>query len=278
MRFRKTSSLAVGVDAYLGKFPEGGRKSEGLSMRKALFGRIKRLHPKHLTDPRRRANRVVQAMHSEMSVISSAVDDPGQPNEYLIDLLLRAGSIAPSTELSSLADRCSNLQDATFVQQWPGEHYRLLAALGVALNAQSVLEIGTFTGLSALALRSTVPSVITNDIVPWAEIPGTVLNGSDFDSGVSQLIGDLSNPLVFKKSSELILAADFIFIDGPKNGKFEVNIEPQLRTLLRGSGKVVVWDDTRVMTMVGFWRSLDLPKIDATSLGHWSGTGIIQYC
>jgi predicted O-methyltransferase YrrM len=40
----------------------------------------------------------------------------------------------------------------------PGEHYRLLAALVKLLQPERVLEIGTFHGLSALALKKFLPS------------------------------------------------------------------------------------------------------------------------
>jgi hypothetical protein len=39
--------------------------------------------------------------------------------------------------------------------------------------------------------------------------------------------------------------------------------------------RVVVFDDIRVLPMLQLWRDLPFPKLDATSLGHWSGTGLL---
>jgi hypothetical protein len=38
----------------------------------------------------------------------------------------------------------------------------------------------------------------------------------------------------------------------------------------------VVVDDIRLLEMVQLWRDLPYDKIDATSLGHWSGTGLLR--
>lgn len=36
-------------------------------------------------------------------------------------------------------------------------------------------------------------------------------------------------------------------------------------------------DDIRVWTMLKTWREISYPKLDLTSFGHWSGTGIIEF-
>ena len=221
--------------------------------------------------------RKIDASHAEMSIIASAVDDPGQPSPQLISLLLDVGQVAQSLSLEGVVDRCRGTDAEAFIGQWPGEHYRLLAAMGQVLGAKKVFEIGTFTGLSALCLHTSVPEVTTNDVIPWREIAGSFLNETDFQTGIQQIVGDFTQPEVFNAHRSHLREADFIFIDGPKDGLFERRLEPLLRSLLQGSGKLVIWDDIRVMTMVPFWRSLDINKLDATSLGHWSGTGLIQY-
>jgi hypothetical protein len=37
-----------------------------------------------------------------------------------------------------------------------------------------------------------------------------------------------------------------------------------------------MFDDTRLPSMLKFWRELDYPKLDFTSFGHWSGTGLVE--
>ncbi|WP_164546837.1 MULTISPECIES: hypothetical protein [unclassified Variovorax] len=40
---------------------------------------------------------------------------------------------------------------------------------------------------------------------------------------------------------------------------------------------MIVFDDIRVMHMVDTWRRIARPKMDLSSFGHWSGTGLIDW-
>jgi hypothetical protein len=40
---------------------------------------------------------------------------------------------------------------------------------------------------------------------------------------------------------------------------------------------VLVFDDTRVRNMLHTWRDVRRPKLDLTSFGHWSGTGLVHW-
>jgi hypothetical protein len=93
---------------------------------------------------------------------------------------------------------------------------------------------------------------------------------------LEQRLGDLSVEHYFAAQLEVLRSADLIFVDGPKDRRFEPRFTRLLRNELEGSGKIVVFDDIRLLNMVRFWDRIDLGKFDATSLGHWSGTGIIQ--
>jgi hypothetical protein len=128
--------------------------------------------------------------------------------------------------------------------------------------------------LSAVALGASGARVTTFDVIPWVEFDDSCLVSGDFARGLEQEIGDLSDPSFFAAQAETISAADLIFIDGPKDGNFEWRLAELLIPLLKGRGTLLVWDDIRLMNMVGFWNWLPIPKLDATSFGHWSGTGI----
>ena len=39
---------------------------------------------------------------------------------------------------------------------------------------------------------------------------------------------------------------------------------------------VVVFDDIRVWNMLGVWPTIERPKLDLTSFGHYSGTGLVE--
>jgi len=220
---------------------------------------------------------LVQAEHAELSVISSAVDLLPPPDDFLLDLFICAADKARNIDLSWIEQRCSNPSQSKYVQQWPGEHYRLLSALVRCTNAKKVVEVGTHIGLGALSLMAKDVSVITYDIVPWDEFPNTALLTDDFKNGLEQRVGDLSDRKYFETQISVLTEAEILFIDGPKDGIFEPKLAEYLVSELAGSGKLVIWDDIRVMTMVDAWRRIPVAKLDATSIGHWSGTGFMHF-
>lgn len=217
----------------------------------------------------------VRASHVEWSLLSSVVDLEPKPPTELVRLLLAAASRALETDLSALEQRAAR-DDAQHVNLWPGEHYRLLAGLVETLDPRLIVEVGTFRGLGSLALKQKAASgarVITYDVLPYTSFQSPVLHEEDFGDGFQQRIGDLSDPSYFSTQLEIMSDADLMFIDGPKNGRFEHEFFRLLAEVGK-RGALLVLDDIRLMNMVGFWRELPLSKVDATSLGHYTGTGI----
>ena len=70
--------------------------------------------------------------------------------------------------------------------------------------------------------------------------------------------------------------ASLIFLDGPKNGRFEGQLLQHLTGLEPLPGRLLVVDDIRFVNMIDFWTSIASPKLDLTSFGHWSGTGLVD--
>lgn len=218
----------------------------------------------------------IRARHSELSVISSLDDSPGAPSRELVEGAVLAGVNAFDIDLSRLHGRSASALASISVH--PGEHYRLLASIVERLQPALVLEIGTFTGLSALAMMATLPShsrLISYDIVPWERLPEPALRQADFADGrLEQRIGNLAQPEYFQQNSSLLREARIIFVDGPKDGNFEPQFFRFLITLPRKEPCWVIFDDIRLWAMLDFWRNIAITKFDATSVGHWSGTGI----
>ena len=118
----------------------------------------------------------------EYSMIYDTLNTAGGPNDYLIDLALRAASEARHLQLPELSQRV-DAASTDFTRVWPGEHYRLLAALVELLQPKCVIEIGTFRGLSALALKKFLPAdgqIVTFDLIAWETVPDTCLRAEDF--------------------------------------------------------------------------------------------------
>lgn len=200
-----------------------------------------------------------------------------QPTDELIRLALDAAGRAHDLDLSNVAERCAP-QLAEWVRLWPGEHYRLLAGLVDVLRPRLVIEIGTFQGQGSLALLDRLPGgsrVVTFDVIAWEEITDCALSAGDFADGrLTQVIADLSHPEEFARHADLLAEADLVFMDAPKDGVFEPAFLELALPLWKGSRRVLVIDDIRLMPMVQLWRDLPLAKLDVTSFGHWSGTGL----
>ncbi len=220
-----------------------------------------------------------EARHGEKSMIFSLDDDPASAaSDRLLDVGLAAAQAARTVDLTHLHERLAG--PPFWPSVWPGEHYRLLAALGQVLTPRTIIEIGTATGLSALALRAGAPAatVATFDIVPWAEYPGTALREDDFADGrLVQHLDDLSQPAGVDTHRDLLRSASLIFIDAAKDGEQESRFLELLRAVDYEAPPVVVFDDIRQWKMLAIWRAIELPKLDLTSFGHWSGTGLVDF-
>jgi predicted O-methyltransferase YrrM len=221
----------------------------------------------------------VTAELNEWSVISSAIDLYERPTDAVLEILLAAAERAKTLHLDDVVERSAE-EDGRYVNLWPGEHYRLLAALAHTRNVDLAIDIGTWRGQSALALAAGARRVISYDIIAWDQVPGTTsLRPGDFTSGkIEQRIGDLTDPTFLASQIDTLHEADLILVDGPKGGvdedAFEYRFTREVLTQMTDRRRVIVYDDIRQMPMVQFWRDLPLAKLDATSLGHWSGTGI----
>lgn len=210
-------------------------------------------------------------------MIFSADDDTG-PSERLLDVALEAGAHARTISLRDLSARLGG--EPAWPEIWPGEHYRLLAGLVRTVKPRTVVEIGTATGLSALAMYGQLPSegrIVTFDLIPWVQYPGAVLSQDDFADGrLTQELHDFSTqqPGVH---AELLETADLIFIDAAKDGRQERRFLRLLETTPLRRDPIVIFDDIRVWNMLEIWREVRRPKLDITSFGHWSGTGLVDF-
>lgn len=216
----------------------------------------------------------ITARHVEPSLITSPT---GGPSERLLDMALQAVADARSIDLEWLAER----DPTAFATVWPGEHYKLLAALVGLLRPSAIVEIGTATGASALAMKSALDEdakLVTFDVVPWQEVPSAVLRDSDFADGrLEQRSDDLSTPAGWQANAELLHSAEFIFLDALHDGIQERNFLRGFDEVGLAAGPIVMLDDIRLWRMLSFWQDIPRPKLDLTSFGHWSGTGLVDY-
>ncbi len=229
---------------------------------------------------RRQRARLLAGAYDEWGILYSPHGDVTQSSAALTEFAIRSIDRTRHIDLAGLADRATRETERVDVVTWPGEHYQLLAGLAEVWgdgDPISVVEVGTYTGASALALLSTpsVEQVITFDLAPWDSFEHTMLRAEDFGARLEQRLDDLSDPDTFAAHASTLASADIVFVDAPKDGQFEYQFLPWLFAVEPERSQLVVLDDVRVVPMINLWRSLPLPKLDVASFGHWSGTGLV---
>ena len=222
----------------------------------------------------------VEACHVERSLLFSADDAPGGPSTALLDIALQVAQRARTIDLKAVSDRIPAGQ-IRYPDIWPGEHYRLLAAVVVCLRPRTVIETGTAEGLSALTMTELLPPrgrVTTFDLIPLNKYPETRLTAADFADGrLVQHIDDLSNPAVFTRHAELLRTAEVVFLDAAKDGRLEQVLLDHFSGLRFEKPPLFILDDIRLWNMLAIWRGIESPKLVLTSFGHWSGTGFVEW-
>lgn len=217
--------------------------------------------------------------HSQFSVIVPAESWQSHPNDRLIDISMNAISNARTVDHSDIVARMEEYPHWPNI--WPGEHYKLLSGIVQTIRPKLVIEIGTATGYSSLSMKKFLPKdgkIVTFDIVPWRQFPKCTLREEDFEDGrLEQIIADLSDPSVFSSYASLLREADFIFIDAAKDGTQEQLFINNFSALQFRTQPIFMFDDIRLMNMVEIWNNLAKPKLDITSFGHWSGTGLVSW-
>jgi predicted O-methyltransferase YrrM len=147
------------------------------------------------------------------------------------------------------------------------EHYKLLAYLSKKINDGLIIELGTHNGTSSVAMSINESNIIiTYDVkdVYSAKKPKNVecRIGNIFDLG----------------QEEMLLKANFIFLDTAHLGDFELQVYEYLRD--NNYTGFIIYDDIHwSKEMVNFWKQVpeDI-KYDVTEIGHGTNDGQTSVC
>jgi len=215
--------------------------------------------------------------HAIDSACWSVDDDSSAQSFSDWDLVCKAIFVAANTKLNI---------DNPFANAFPGDHYRLLSGLLSVLDnsssLSSIVDIGTHYGTGTRVMLDHAPNaqVVTFDVTAWDKFPTTFLKQSDFKSNggrLTQYLENLQHSDVFSKHTDLLINADFIMCDGPKDGSFERSFISKLTSLeFSTKPRFLLLDDIRFRTEMPLWRQIQSPKVDLTSFGHFSGTGLVN--
>ena len=213
------------------------------------------------------------------SFMLSADDDVARPSAKLVKLVMNAGLRAQEIDLKPIAKTFAP-DMANYLQLWPGEHYRFLAALVELTQPKLIIEIGTGTGSGALTMKSFLPAdgkVVTYDVVPWQQMENTGIRAEHIDSQFEQRTCDLTQASVAETQASLFREADMIFVDALKDGFMERYFAEWFDKIGLPKNPLVVFDDIHMKTSLPTWRKIPYSKFNATSLGHWTGTGLVEW-
>lgn len=159
----------------------------------------------------------------------------------------------------------------------PGkEHYKLLAFLSFQFSNSIIVDIGTHVGSSALALGQNLSNkVYTFDI--FDKLSTSQKKALWKNNNVFFFDDDLFDVSIFSQWKETILSSKIIFLDiDPHEGTREFKFYCWLKE--NDYKGILILDDIHYFKEMrdNLWHKIPSEeKVDATELGHWSGTGIV---
>lgn len=220
----------------------------------------------------------VQAEDKRYSALFSMNGQPGKASPQLLSSALGYVAEALTTDLSDISARVK--KGTNYIEIYPGEHYKLLASIVKQTKPAIVVELGTHLGYSALCMKKFLPAngrIHTFDIIPWNQFEDTILTAADFDEKLVQHTDDLTKWEDVLKHQSMLEEADIVFMDALKDGKQEYQFLENFSRLQFKKKCLFIFDDIRLWNMLDIWYNMDKPKLDLTSFGHWSGTGLVEW-
>ncbi len=143
------------------------------------------------------------------------------------------------------------------------EHYRFLYHISNWFNNETIFEMGTGQGGSALCLaQNSTNTIITYDV----ENRFCIAKPDNVECSFTDYLTD-----------PRLLTASLIFFDiGEHDGVLEKQLYDFL--VVNNYKGMTVWDDIHLTDgCKEFWNSVTKTKRDITTLGHASGTGVIIF-
>lgn len=154
----------------------------------------------------------------------------------------------------------------------PKQHYRLLAHLSTLVGDGPIVAVGTHRGASALALSYGGRTVHSFDVVDKT-------SGRPRPAHVHHHVDDVFDLVGRGRWLSTLLGSSLIVIDvDPHDGAREYEFVDWLRT--SGYRGLIVLDDIwyfKPMRDHLWYRIEPRHRVDATSVGHWSGTGLVSF-
>jgi hypothetical protein len=150
---------------------------------------------------------------------------------------------------------------------WPSgrEHYRLLSKISTFFNNETIYDIGTNNGCSALALSENESNLVKSYDINFHDGVQFVVK-----KNISIYLKNVLEESSFPNDSR------FIMLDTDHDGKFEKIFYNFLKEN-KYKGLLFLDDIHLNEDMKNFWESIIEEKYDLTSVGHNTGSGIVIF-
>jgi caffeoyl-CoA O-methyltransferase len=153
---------------------------------------------------------------------------------------LRQNSVRETPQMIALREETSKMAEANM--QISSEQGQLMSLLVRIAGAQKILEIGTFTGYSAMWMASALPEqgrIIACDVsVPWTDIAMRHWAAAGLLSKIELRLAPALETVAQLRAAGESETFDLVFIDAIKT-EYDAYYEASL-DLLRGGGVVVI--------------------------------------
>ena len=178
-------------------------------------------------------------------------------------------------QLDTLSDYISPDSRDHFFGKCGKEHYRLLSYLSTQFNHTNIVNIHTNEGYEALALSYNE----TNTVFSFGHTETLANTMLDERANIHYINEDIMNPQHRLKWRQVIQTAAFIFVDiEPHKGDAEYEFYTYLCDI--GYRGFVIYDDIWYFKDMRnhFWYKIpESQRFDLTEVGHWSGTGVVNF-
>jgi len=171
----------------------------------------------------------------------------------------------------------SNIDHSEFFQEPGQQHYKLLSYLSTLFNNTHIIDIGTHKGASSTAL-----SYNKSNTIFTFDIENRIIDDGFSPKSNPNIVFNYVN--IFEHSvreewKDRILSCPLIFLDiDPHDGVLEYEFYLFLKE--NNFQGLLVLDDIWYFEGMrnNFWYKIPKEdKLDITNLGHWSGSGIVQF-
>ncbi len=191
--------------------------------------------------------------------------------------LVLSNQFLDSLDLSYFKTFIQGIAATEFEKPSGREIYRLLFFLSQNINDSLIIDLGTFGGASALILASNSTNRVIS--IDRKNIVHSLLE----QTGKKPLMVysafiDFIVTEDFFRYSDFLLTSKILYVDISHTGEPESNL---FDFLIKNNYKgFVIFDDINHSDFPGmkdFWNNIQVPKMDLTKYGHWTGTGAVDF-